>query len=165
MLPGHTVDQEIAWKLESADLVLVLVTPSFIRSEYCYDIEMRKAVERHNSGQARVIPVVLRPCQWQLTPLKDLLAMPTDGRAVTEWPNRDTAFNDVAKAIAELATTMQRTGSKVADPVAIGAKPVLGGGAPGGLFKSHLLAEAKVSPSPDIRAVPCALSASERLPA
>jgi hypothetical protein len=83
MLPGDTVDTEIAQKLRSADLVLVLVSPSFIKSEYCWDIELQNAIERHERGEARVVPVVLRPCQWQLTPLKALLAMPTDGRAVT----------------------------------------------------------------------------------
>ena len=123
MLPGDTVDEEIARKLRSADLVLVLVSPSFIQSEYCWDIELAKAIKRHERGEARVVPVVLRPCQWQLTPLKDLLVMPTDGRAVTDWPNRDNAFNDVAKGIARLATAMRQKGSKAADPAAAGAKP------------------------------------------
>jgi hypothetical protein len=127
MLPGDTVDAEIAQKLRSSDLVLVLVSPSFIRSEYCYDIEFKKAIERHERGEARVVPVVLRPYQWQLTPLKALLAMPTDGRAVTDWPNRDTAFNDVAQAIAKLATAMRQKGSKAADPADAGAKPAAAG--------------------------------------
>lgn len=123
MLPGDTVDDEIARKLQTANLVLVLVSPSFIRSEYCYDTEMTKAIERHERGEARVVAVVLRPCQWQLTPLKPLLALPTDGKPVTEWPNRDTAFNDVAKAIAKLADKMRGMGRKAADPAAVGAKP------------------------------------------
>jgi formylglycine-generating enzyme required for sulfatase activity len=125
MLPGDTVDEEIAQKLRTADLVLVLVSPSFIRSEYCWGIELRRAIERHERGEARVVPVVLRPCQWQLTPLKYLLAMPTDGRAVTDWANRDTAFNDVANGIARLATIMRQKGSEAADPAAAGAKPAV----------------------------------------
>ena len=131
MLPGDTVDEEIAQKLRTADLVLVLVSPSFINSEYCWDIELKNAIERHERGEARVVPVVLRPCQWQLTPLKNLLAMPTDGRAVTNWPDRDTAFNDVARGIAKLATAMRQKGSKEADPAAAGAKPVASQGSPG----------------------------------
>ena len=47
MLPGDTVDEEIAQKLRTADLVLVLVSPSFINSEYCWDIELKNAIERH----------------------------------------------------------------------------------------------------------------------
>jgi formylglycine-generating enzyme required for sulfatase activity len=109
MLPGDTVDDEIARKLQAVDIVLALISPSFIKSSYCYDIEFKNAIERHRRGEARVVPVVLRPCQWQLTPLKDLLALPTDGKAVTTWPNRDDAFNDVARGLARLAQTMQRT--------------------------------------------------------
>src|SRR5512144_466570 len=127
MLPGDTVDEEIARKLRTADLVLVLVSPSFIKSEYCWDIELKNAIERHERGEARVVPVVLRPCQWQLTPLKHLLAIPTDGRAVINWPNRDTAFDDVARGVAKLATAMRQKGSKAADPAAAGAKPAAAG--------------------------------------
>jgi formylglycine-generating enzyme required for sulfatase activity len=123
MLAGDTVGEAIAGKLRSADLVLVLVSPSFIRSEYCYDKELKNAIERHQRGEARVVPVILRPCQWQLTPLKDLLAMPTDGRAVTAWADKDQALNNVAEAIAKLAKTMRQKGSRAADPAAAGAKP------------------------------------------
>jgi hypothetical protein len=123
MLPGDTVDAEIAEKLRSADLVLVLVSPSFIKSEYCWDIELRNAIERHERGEARVVPVVLRPCQWQLTPLKTLLAMPTDGRAVINWPNRDTAYDDVARGIAKLAKAMRQKGIKAADRRRPGRSP------------------------------------------
>lgn len=126
-LPGDTVDEEIAEKLRSADLVLVLVSPSFIRSEYCWDVELKNAIERHERGEARVIPGVLRPCQWQLTPLMALLAMPTDGRAVINWPNRDTAYDNVARGIAKLAKTMRQKGIKAADPAAAGAKPAPAG--------------------------------------
>jgi formylglycine-generating enzyme required for sulfatase activity len=127
MLPGDTVDAEIAEKLRSADLVLVLVSPSFIHSAYCYDTEFKNAIERHERGEARVVPVVLRPCQWQLTPLKALLAMPTDGRAVINWPNRDTAYDNVARSIAKLANEMRQKGIKAADPAAAGAKPASAG--------------------------------------
>lgn len=126
-LPGDTVDEEIAEKLRSADLVLVLVSPSFIRSEYCWDVELKNAIDRHERGEARVVPVVLRPCQWQLTPLKALLAMPTDGRAVINWPNRDTAYDNIARGIAKLAKTMRQKGIKAADPAAAGAKPAPAG--------------------------------------
>lgn len=67
MLPGDSVDEEIAEKLKTADVILVLVSPSFIRSSYCWDIEFENAIERHKQGEARVVPVILRPCQWQVT--------------------------------------------------------------------------------------------------
>ena len=93
--------------LNSAGVILLLVSPDFIASDYCYDIEMKRALERHDNGEARVIPVILRPVdQWHATPFGKLLAAPTDGKAVTLWPNRDEAFADVAghirRAVEEL---------------------------------------------------------------
>lgn len=107
MLPGDNVDHEIAEKLRTVDLVLVLVSTSFIKSSYCYDIELRRAIERHERGEARVVPIILRPCQWKLTPLKSLVALPIDGRPVTEWPNHDSAFNNVAEEVCRLVTALR----------------------------------------------------------
>ena len=65
--PGDEFDLEISNQLESADIVLLLVSSDFLHSDYCYDIEMKRALERHAEGSARVIPVILRPCHWQKT--------------------------------------------------------------------------------------------------
>ena len=60
---------------------------------------MTKALQRHERGEARVVPVILRPCRWRSTPLAKLQAVPKDGKPVTDWLNQDTAFDDVAAAI------------------------------------------------------------------
>ena len=65
--PGDEFDREISNQLESADIVLLLVSSDFLHSDYCYDIEMKRALERQTEGSARVIPVILRPCDWQKT--------------------------------------------------------------------------------------------------
>ena len=85
--------------LESADIVLLLVSPDFIASEYCYEREMKRALARQLEGSARVIPVILRPCDWQGLEFGGLLATPTDGKAITKWPNIDEAFLTVVQAI------------------------------------------------------------------
>ncbi|TWA88991.1 toll/interleukin-1 receptor domain-containing protein [Bradyrhizobium stylosanthis] len=85
--------------LEAADIVLLLVSPDFIASDYCYEKEMSRALERHQAGSCTVVPVILRPCDWHDLPFGRLLATPTDGRAITLWPNIDEAFLDVVKAI------------------------------------------------------------------
>jgi len=90
---------EIDKNLEEAQLILLLVSASFLASDYCYDIEMKRAIERHEAREARVIPVVLRPCEWQRSPLARLQSFPTNGRAITLWRNRDQAFTDVAEGI------------------------------------------------------------------
>lgn len=90
---------DIDRNLASADIVLLLVSADFIASDYCWSEEMTKALRRHEAGEARVVPVILRPCRWLSTPLAKVQAVPRDGKAVTDWLNRDAAFDDVAAAI------------------------------------------------------------------
>lgn len=99
ILAGTVLDQAIDAYLEQADVILCLVSPDFIDSEYCYSREMGRALERHGSGEAQVIPVILRHCDWRHTPLADLVGTPRDNRPVKAWPDIDEALNDVAGAI------------------------------------------------------------------
>jgi hypothetical protein len=90
---------EIDAHLNSADIILFLVSAEFLASDYCYDIEMKRALERHSSGEARVIPIILRPCDWGGAPFAKLQALPKDARPITSWANRAEAFTDVARGI------------------------------------------------------------------
>ena len=90
--PGVVWETAIKDNLHSADVILLLVSADAIASDYFYEQEMSNALTRHNSGDARVVPLILRPCAWQETPLGELQALPRDGLAVTEWPNRDAAY-------------------------------------------------------------------------
>jgi TIR domain len=90
---------EIDAHLESADIILLLVSSDFLGSEYCYQLEMQRAVERRETGSATVIPVILRPCDWHTTPFGKLQAAPKDGRPIIQWPDADEAFLDVVRAI------------------------------------------------------------------
>jgi len=86
--PGAEIDQEIADSLTTSDLVLLLVSPDFMNSDYCYLREMNCALRRHGAGRARVIPIILRPVDWNRTPIGKLLALPRDGKPVTSWSKR-----------------------------------------------------------------------------
>jgi hypothetical protein len=96
---GTEFDAAIKKQIDEADIILLLVSPDFIASDYCYNDEMDRALAKHNKGEARVIPVILRPCDWHGLPFGKILATPTDGRAITKWPNIDEAFLDVTLAI------------------------------------------------------------------
>ncbi|HEX8308152.1 MAG TPA: toll/interleukin-1 receptor domain-containing protein [Allosphingosinicella sp.] len=106
--PGDHLDEHIQSELASSDLVILLVSAAFLNSEYCYEEEMRRAFARQRSGSAKVVAVILRPCQWQNVPVGDgmtlssFLAVPKDGKPVTKWPDADEAFDDAAGAIREL---------------------------------------------------------------
>jgi hypothetical protein len=85
--------------LERAAVILLLVSADFLASDYCYEREMRRALERHDAGEARVIPVILRPVDWHAAPFARLQALPKDGKAITKWSPRDEGYQSVAVGI------------------------------------------------------------------
>jgi hypothetical protein len=106
---GENIHQAIDSHIHQDEIILLLVSSDFISSDYCYDIEMKRALERHAAGEAIVIPVILRPCDWHGTPFGDLNATPPDGKAITQWPNTDEAFLHVAKAVRQAAERWQQS--------------------------------------------------------
>jgi len=97
--PGDEWDRVISSNLEKAQIILLLVSSDFINSKYCYDIELDRALERHDSEEAKVIPIILRPCMWQLTSFAKLQCLPKDARAVSLWSNSDEAMVNIAEGI------------------------------------------------------------------
>ena len=97
--PGDQWKEEIDTNLETADVILLLVSADFIASNYCYEVEMTRAMERHAGGKARVVPIIVRDVNWYKPPLDRFQALPKNGQAITTWPNRDTAWRDVSEGI------------------------------------------------------------------
>ena len=97
--------------LESAQIILLLISADFLASDYCYNVEMQCALGRHSTGEARVIPVILRPVDWQHdSTLSSLHALPTDGKPVTNWPSSphyDTAFENIAQGIRQIVEDLR----------------------------------------------------------
>jgi TIR domain-containing protein len=85
--------------LNRANVILLLISADFLASDYCYDLEMKRALERHAAGEAIVIPIILRPVDWGSAPFARIQCLPTDARPVTSWTNRDEAFRNVAEGI------------------------------------------------------------------
>ena len=99
--PGEEIHGQISAQLDSAEIILFLVSADFLASDYCYDGEMLRAMERHDEGTARVIPVILRPCDWLGAPFDKLKAVPTDGKPVVKHATLDDGFVEVAQAVRE----------------------------------------------------------------
>ena len=112
ILAGTDIDNAISAQLEAADVILLLVSASFIDSNYCYSREMARALERHAKAEAVVIPVIVRSCDWHQSPFGKLLAVPKDGKAVALWPNHDEAYTDIVKQVR--AVVEQRISNKPA---------------------------------------------------
>jgi len=85
--------------LNTADIILLLVSPDFIALDYCYQVEMQCALERHRLGEARVTPVLLRPVDWHEASFAHLQCLPRNDKPVTEWDNLDAAFRDITSGI------------------------------------------------------------------
>lgn len=90
-----TIDE----KLDEAAVILLLISSDFMASEYCYGKEMTRALERHDLREAKVVPIIVRPVDWQSAPFAKLQAIPKDGKAITIWDNEDEAWTSVAKEI------------------------------------------------------------------
>ncbi len=101
--PGDGWRQKIDDDLERADIILLLVSADFIASDYCYEVEMQRALERDRNGEATVIPIILRDTDLHAAPFAELQHLPTDGRAVMSWPIKDSAWRNVAEGIRKVA--------------------------------------------------------------
>jgi len=97
--PGDDWKGEIDHALEEADVVVFLVSADFLASDYCNDVELSRALERHADGSCRVVPVIVRDANWKLSKISEFQALPTNGKPITTWPNKDTAWRIVAEGL------------------------------------------------------------------
>lgn len=95
--------------LNTADIILLLVSANFLASDYCYDIEMQRAMERHEAREARVIPIILKPVDWHDAPFAKLQALPKNAKAVTTWQDKDEAFFNVVQGIRRVVEEMAKS--------------------------------------------------------
>ena len=112
---GADLDKEISKNIQDADLILLLISSDFIASDYCYDNEMKLAIEKHEKGESVVIPVILRPCDWHDTPFGKLLATPTDGKPVIKFASLDDAFLEITNHIKTTVAVINRKNPTTVD--------------------------------------------------
>ena len=98
ILPGHTFADEIDRQIESADIIVLLISPDFFASTACVH-EMATALKLREKKTAKVIPVIVRHCDWKHSEISSLLVLPTDGKPITEWHDRDQAFLNISDGI------------------------------------------------------------------
>lgn len=105
--PGGDWAGEIDRNLEEADIILLLVSANFIASDYCFEKEMKRAMERHQAGEARVIPIILKRADLEGVPFLKLQALPKDAKPIATWRDQDEAWTDVARGIRRVAETLR----------------------------------------------------------
>ena len=101
--PGEEWKAGIDENLERADIILLLVSADFINSDFCWEMEMDRALERNEAGEACVIPLIIRDVSWRKAKFAKLQALPREGKAIALWPDRDSAWRNVAEGIQKAA--------------------------------------------------------------
>lgn len=112
LVAGQELDEEITRQLDAADVVIALISASYLSSHYCYEVEMGRAMQRHREGRAVVAPVLLRPCDWPEAVFAKGLVCPKDAKPVSKWDDKDEALYDamtsIKKAIRKLGQTQRK---------------------------------------------------------
>jgi len=104
--PGADWSQEISSALANSRIVILLISMDFINSDYCYGNEMTEAIKMHEQNRAKVIPILVRTCDWNTAPFGKLNPLPTDKRPVKSWPDQDEAWTDVVKGIRRVIASL-----------------------------------------------------------
>lgn len=105
---GGEWKSEIEKQLNSAQIILLLISADFLASDFCWSVELERAMQRHEARESRVIPIILREVDWHTAPFGKLQALPKNGEPVTNWANQDRAFTDIAKGIKKVVEELSR---------------------------------------------------------
>jgi hypothetical protein len=108
IFPGEEWERELRTHLNTSQIILILVSSSFIASDYCYHQEMQHALQLHLHGKARVIPIILTPVRWQVTPLGALQALPQDAKPITAWRDKNEALINVAEGVERVVKEIRK---------------------------------------------------------
>ena len=108
IVAGEEWGKGVSEHLNTAQVILLLVSSDFIASDYCWDVEVERAMQRHEAGEARVIPIILRSVNWRKAPFGKLQALPKDAKPISSWENPDEAFANVAEGIETAAEALRK---------------------------------------------------------
>lgn len=113
---GEDWKKGIDAKLNASDMILLLVSSNFLASDYCWDIEMKRALERDEAGEAVVVPIILRDCDWHAAPFAKLQALPEGAKPITRWRPHDRAWANVVAALRKRLDSMKAVKLSVKQP-------------------------------------------------
>jgi hypothetical protein len=103
ILAGSQFDGDIGRQLDKSDIFIALVSADYLASRYCYEQEFERALSRSDRGEMQIVPVIAEPCDWLSTPLQKFMALPKDGKPISDWTNVNSAYLDVVTGLRRLA--------------------------------------------------------------
>src|SRR6185295_13371991 len=92
---GQSWDHEINSAMNEAELILLLISSDFLASDYIVSKEISAALERSRRNETKLVPIIVRPCDFADTPLAQFQATPKNAKPISTWSNQDEAFLDV----------------------------------------------------------------------
>src|SRR5665213_815088 len=95
ILVGGSLDDEIGNELKKAEIFLAIISPDYLASSYCYDIEFQEALKLFNMGQLKIVPIIAQPCDWTSSPFGKFKAIPKDGKPISEFMNDNNAYLNI----------------------------------------------------------------------
>lgn len=102
VLPSSVYESEIIAQLETADIIIFLVSADFINSGYIKDVEIRKVIERHHKGEAVIIPIIVRPCDISILSISKFQALPENGQPISTWEDKDEAWMNIVNEMKKI---------------------------------------------------------------
>ncbi|RML69891.1 Toll-interleukin receptor [Pseudomonas syringae pv. syringae] len=96
---GEEWRNKIERNLEEAEIIILLISPDFMHSGYCYDVEMGKALQHHREKKAKVIPVYIRATDVKGSIIAELQGLPEDRRPINQWDDKDGAWKNVVEGL------------------------------------------------------------------
>lgn len=114
---GGALDNQISNALSTSNIFLALLSPDYIASHYCYEKEFERALQMQEKDSLIIVPIILEPCDWLSTPFSKFKALPKDGKAISTWENKNTAFLDVTQNLRRLVQTGNEIPRKETGPI------------------------------------------------
>lgn len=108
VLPGSETVTKTKAQLEEADIIIFLISPDFINSDYINDFEIKKTIERHYKGEAQIVPVIIRPCDFSSLSLDKFNILPKNKKAISTWENEDKAWSNILLGLKKVINGFDR---------------------------------------------------------
>lgn len=99
VIPGDNLDDEVIAAIDNSEIFVALISAEYLDSRYCYEKEFRYASSLHEAGKIRLVSVILEPCDWLNSPLKEFLVLPKEGKPISIWTNQNNAYLDVVNGL------------------------------------------------------------------
>ena len=101
---GEEWDKKIRSEIEKSDIIIMLISASFLSSNYIREVELQLALKKQNKY---IVPIIVRPAMWwSIDELKYYQVLPKDGKSISEHSHQDEVLTEVTNEIAKIVDSI-----------------------------------------------------------